>query len=166
VHKNTYTWGYFVSDSVGPYNSNASNTVGGTAFFKAEGQLLAAPIAEGLADWAKCAPSTLPRLRVFNNYVFTGKNVNITSTLAEVTDTDFFDISSDMLGTINWGDGTPPSFATIVGYPVAFLPDFTISYTAHGWHTYASPGTYHAQITVTDEQTGAPTTGNVTVVVH
>ena len=64
VTETNYTWGYFVNDSIGPYNSNANDTIGGTAFFNAQGQVLAAPIAQALSGWAACAPKVAPTLMV------------------------------------------------------------------------------------------------------
>jgi hypothetical protein len=156
VQQNNYDWGYFVNDSVGPYVSNADNTVGGTAFFDAEGQMLAAPIAEALAAWSSCAPTVAPTLHVKRSQLSTGKTIGIGATLTKVTDTDPTDITGDLNGTISWGDGDT-SFLTISGGEGSFL--------VHGWHKYAAPGTYTASVRVEDMTTGITVKQKLTVVV-
>jgi hypothetical protein len=140
-----YTWGYFISDAVqASSTSNPDDTVAGQAFYAASGQLLAAPITDGLAHWARCSPKDLAVLHLSAKTVSTGTALNLTATLATVTDTDKTDISSDLAGLINWGVGT--SDATITGGDGR--------YTVHGWHAYEVKGTYTARITVTSEQSG------------
>ena len=110
-----YVWGYFVNDSVGLYNSNADDTVGGTAFFNAEGQVLAAPIAEGLSGWTKCAPTVTPMLMIEKAKLAASQTVDIRTTLTSVSDTDPTDITADLNGTINWGMAPPrPSLSVVV----------------------------------------------------
>ena len=64
VTETDYTWGYYVNDSIGAFNSDTDDTVGGRAFFNAQGQVLAAPISEALSGWAACAPTVTPTLVV------------------------------------------------------------------------------------------------------
>lgn len=156
TQENNYAWGYFVNDSVGPYDSNADDTIGGTAFFNAEGQVLAAPIAQGIAGWASCAPTVTPVLQVKKAELNTKKTVDIGTTLTTVSDTDPTDITEDLNGTIKWGDGTS-SFLTISGGDGSFQ--------VHGWHVYSGTGTYKAVIRVEDEATGVIAKRSLTVIV-
>jgi hypothetical protein len=156
VQENNYLWGYFVNDSVGPYESNVDNTIGGTAFFNAEGQVLAAPIAEAIAGWSSCAPSAIPTLQVKKAQLRTGKTIDIGTAITQVTDTDPTDISADLNGTINWGDGVS-SFLTVSGGDGSF--------SVHGGHKYSAPGTYTASVRVEDMATGVTAQKRLTVVV-
>jgi hypothetical protein len=143
MHTN-YVWGYFISDAVGAFASNPAQTAAGSAFVNAP-QLLSAPIAQALATWSQCAPTSKAKLHVSGQTLSSGVNVDIGTTLANVTDTDTADIAPDLLGTITWGDHST-SFATLSGRNGQF--------TVHGWHTYASPGTYKVTIKVKNEGSG------------
>ncbi len=146
-----YAWGDFIDDAVesGDY-TNVDNTVAGTAFLNASGQLLAAPIAEGLASWASCAPAVTPTLALRGRGVTSGPDIGVTRALATLTDSDRTDIPADLVGTVSWGDGSASSFATISGGDGSF--------TVSGWHAYSAPGTYSVTITVTDVESGKSTT--------
>jgi hypothetical protein len=137
-----YAWGYFISDAVSAPTTDPAQTPAGIAFFNASGQLLSAPIAQALATWGQCPKTKRAILHMSGPTVSSGVNVDIGSTLANVTDTDTADIAPDLVGTIAWGDGST-SFATLSGGNGHF--------TVHGWHTYASPGTYKALIKIKDE---------------
>jgi Beta-lactamase enzyme family len=156
VQDNDYVWGYFVNDSVGPYNSNPDDTIGGTAFFNAEGQVLAAPIAADLAGWSSCAPTVTPTLKIKKAVLSTQKTVDIGTTLTDVTDADPTDITEDLNGTVKWGDGGS-SFLTVSGGEGSFQ--------LHGWHRYAARGTYRAQIKMVNEATGVVAKRTLTVIV-
>jgi Beta-lactamase enzyme family len=156
VTETNYVWGYFVNDSVGPYNSNANNTIGGTAFFNAQGQVLAAPIAEALSGWAACAPKVMPTLTIKKANLASSKAVNIHTTLTSVTDTDPSDITGDLNGTIKWGDGSSSS-VTLSGGDGSF--------TVHSWHQYSAAGTYKASVRIEDEATGTVAKGTVKLIV-
>jgi hypothetical protein len=144
MHTN-YVWGYFISDAVGASAPNRDQTAAGLAYYNASGQLLSAPIAQALATWSQCAPTSKAKLHVSGQTLSSGVNVDIGTTLANVTDTDTADIAPDLLGTITWGDHST-SFATLSGGNGQF--------TVHGWHTYASPGTYKVTIKVKNEGSG------------
>jgi hypothetical protein len=146
VSQAQYAWGYFINDAVEPAVSNPDNTKAGKAFFKASGQLLAAPIAKGLANWASCSPAVTPTLSLAKKNVTSGPDVAIGATLARLADSDNTDISEDLTGTINWGDGSASSFATLTGGKGAF--------TVHGWHAYTAAGSYPVTITVKDIESG------------
>jgi Beta-lactamase enzyme family len=156
VQDNDYVWGYFVNDSVGSYNSNADDTIGGTAFFNAEGQVLTAPIAAGLAGWSSCAPTATPTLQIKKAVLDTPKTVDIGTTLTDVSDADPSDITEDLSGTIKWGDGGS-SFLTVSRGEGWFQ--------IHGWHKYAAAGTYRAQIRMVNEATGEVAKRTLTVIV-
>jgi hypothetical protein len=77
------------------------------AFFNDSGQLLAAPIKQGLTTWSQCAPSTKRvKVHAHGSSILGGPNVEIGTTLANLTDSASTDIASDLLGTITWGDGS------------------------------------------------------------
>ena len=156
VTETNYTWGYFVNDSIGAYNSNANDTVGGTAFFNAQGQVLAAPIAQALSGWAACAPKVAPTLAVKKETLTSSQTVAIGTTLTSVTDTDPTDIAADLNGTINWGDGSSSSLTLSGGHG---------SFQVHGWHEYSAAGTYKASVQMEDEATGNSANGTVKLIV-
>ena len=156
VTETNYTWGYFVNDSIGAYNSNANDTIGGTAFFNAQGQVLAAPIAQALSGWAACAPKVAPTLMVKKDKVTSSQTVAVGTTLTSVTDTDPTDIAADLNGTINWGDGSSSSLTLSGGHG---------SFQVHGWHEYSAAGTYKASVQIKDEATGKSANGTVKLIV-
>jgi hypothetical protein len=131
--------------------------VAGTAFFNASGELLAAPIAAGLASWASCSPAVTPTLTLAKRTVLSGPTVGVDRVLATLADSDRTDISADLTGTINWGDGSATSFAS--------LPGGNGLFTVRGWHAYSAAGTYPVTITVTDVESGksATVTEDITV---
>ncbi|HTD50525.1 MAG TPA: serine hydrolase, partial [Acidimicrobiia bacterium] len=55
-----YLWGYFISDAVGPQPAGSNPTAADIAFNNASGELLAAPIAQGLKTWKQCGPVAFP----------------------------------------------------------------------------------------------------------
>jgi hypothetical protein len=150
LEQTQYTWGYFVNDAVEPGNAPADNTVAGQAFSNASGQVLAAPIATGLANWASCAPAITPTLALAKRFVFSGPTVGVNRVLATVFDSDRTDIAADLVGTINWGDGSASSFASLPGGHGVF--------TVRGWHAYSAAGTYQVTIKVTDVESGKSAT--------
>lgn len=99
VIQTRYTWGYFVNDAVEP----------------GKGQLLAAPINQALASWASCSPTVSPDLSLQPGSSNAGQDIAITRALATPADSDGTDIAADLVGTINWGDGSATSFATLSG---------------------------------------------------
>ena len=144
VKHTNYAWGYFIDDAIDTYNSNPDLTASGTAFFAASGQLLAAPIAQGLAGWKKCAPLAKVVLHAKGvNATLTTHTVGLTTTLATLSDSDRYDIAPDLVGTVSWGDHTE-STATITAAASGF--------TIRGWHAYAKSGKYPVSIKVTDRQ--------------
>ncbi len=146
----TYTWGYFIDDAVGPYDSDLSQTTASQAFAAANGQLLYQPIKAALNSWAACAPRLHPTISSSGRRVRSGPNLDIGQVLATVTDSDLSDIPADLTGTIDWGDGSPASFDTVVGGNGVF--------SVHGSHTYPAPGTYAVTVTVGPAYTGVPPT--------
>lgn len=152
VTEKPYTWGYFINDAVEP-GSDPNNSVAATAFFNASGQLLAAPIATGLATWSQCS-TKVPKITLSTKSVSSGLNVPLTTTLAKVTDTDKTDIASDLDATIHWGDGSV-SFGTVTGGAGTFTVD--------GWHAYAAAKTYTAKVIVLDEESGKSVTAKVKI---
>jgi len=145
-----YTWGYFVNDAVAAGKTNPDDTVAGRVFLGARGQLLAAPIEEGLAHWWACAPQHAAALSMSARALSTGANVDIGTTLATLTDTDKTDIAPDLEGLIDWGDGSTRSDATVSGDDGRF--------TVQGWHTYLAKGVYIARVSITDVESGASAT--------
>ncbi|MGO8876632.1 MAG: serine hydrolase [Acidimicrobiales bacterium] len=150
-----YTWGYFVSDAVEASEANPDDTVAASAFYGASGQLLAAPIAQGLAHWWRCSPKHDSRLGISAKAVSTGTTVNIATALATVTDSDRTDISPDLDGLINWGDATATSDATLSGGSGRF--------TVYGWHAYRKKGTYTVRVRVLSLESGRSATVKVTL---
>jgi hypothetical protein len=100
-----------------------------------------------LASWHACVPKTAPKLHL------TGVSQVVSHTpdlveLAAVTDTDVNDVAADMQATVNWGDGSAISDATLV--PVAGKGHFQVA----GWHDYALQKKYTITVTVRSEATG------------
>lgn len=159
IRETRYTWGYFINDATQPGNASPFNTVAGQAFSNAAGQVLAAPIAKGLAEWASCTvPMATPRVFLQRARVSSGRTVGVTRALATLLDADKTDIPADMVGTINWGDGSATSFATISGGPSRFA--------VSGWHQYAASGIYPVTIKVTDVQSGSSATLHENISIH
>lgn len=69
-----------------------------------------------------------------------------TGPVASVSDPNNGHAAADYRATINWGDGTPASAATVTGSAGSF--------TIAGGHTYADEGTHSVTTTVTDTITG------------
>jgi hypothetical protein len=133
--------GDFVSDADSAYGSDpAAFGVVGPAI----AQLLQVPIEQSLSGWKTCAPKSLPTLHVHGSRVTSPKTVGIATSLATIQDSDTTDVSSDMQGTISWGDGMR-SAATISGASGSFQ--------VHGWHAYATGGSRTVTVTVTSEAT-------------
>ena len=149
VKETHYNWGYFINDAV---EADTSTSVAGQAIDNANAQLLAAPIAQGLASWASCAPH-IPATIAF---VPVGPIAHIPAVgldqiLGIMRDRDRTDIAADLYGTINWGDGSPVSDVTIWGGHGFFL--------MFGWHQYyGPPATYQVTITVNDVASGQQAT--------
>ncbi len=79
----------------------------------------------------------------------TGRTITVTqaqaftqAVVATFTESDAGVTASDFVASINWGDGTPTSGGTIAA-------NGTISFDIQGGHTYAQPGTYTADVTLT-----------------
>jgi len=149
-----YVWGYFISDAVGPKPAGSNPTAADVAFANASGELLAAPIAQGLRTWKRCGPISFPVLQASGINLKSRINVSVAATLAKLTDSDKADISQDLDGTIAWGDGTT-SFATMSGG--------NGQYTVHGWHAYKHNGSYNVAISVKDQFGSTSTKTTLTI---
>jgi hypothetical protein len=139
----TYEAGLFMNRAVLP---SAALSAVDSAFFTDALNLMAEPVATGLASWNQCAPSTRTRLHATGpTTLTTSGEVEIDTSLAAVTDTDLTDVAQDMSGVVNWGDGTT-SPTTVSGSNGHF--------SVHSWHTYASAGRYKAIVTVQNVGSG------------
>jgi hypothetical protein len=149
VSETYYNWGYFINDAV--QAGSSGNPVANQVFGEADAQLLAAPIAQGLASWASCAPHVTASLRLYSLPLSGPATVPLTRLLALLSDTDQTDIPADLYGTINWGDGSPVSDLAMDrgGHGTFFL---------QGWHQYPQSGTYQLTINVTDIASGKTAT--------
>ena len=78
-------------------------------------------------------------------------------TVASFTEADLGVTAGTFVASINWGDGTPSSGGSI-------LANGTTGYDVLGNHTYAHPGTYPVNVTLTDlGSTGSTVVGGTTI---
>jgi len=68
-----------------------------------------------------------------------------TGQIAELKDDNQLSHATDFAASVDWGDGTPPSTATLSGDAG--------KYTIDGGHTYAAPGGYRLAVTVSHDGT-------------
>jgi hypothetical protein len=94
----------------------------------------------------------------------TGESFSVTASqsysgaVASFKDTDLVTPASDLVATINWGDGTAATAGTVSGSAGLF--------TVSGTHTYTTAGTDTVTVTLSDDTPGtatAPATGTATV---
>ena len=101
-------------------------------------------------------PKVAPILTIKKAKLTASKTVDIRTLLTSVTDTDPTDITGDLNGTINWGDGSSSSVTLSGGHG---------SFQVHGWHQYSAAGTYKASVQIEDEATGNVANGTVKLIV-
>jgi len=140
---------------------DGSLTVSGSHTYADEGSPVAAVTLTRLADNVSATVSG--KVAVGDSDQLNGTGAALTGfarqafsgAVATFTDTDKVTAASDLIATIDWGDGTSPTIGTVSGANGAFA--------VSGTHTYASAGQDNVTVRLADD---APGTANTTAANH
>jgi hypothetical protein len=157
----TIIWGDGTTSSGTISGNNGSFTVAGTHTYSDEGT----GILSVLVQHATAMNSSSANITIAEGDTLGGSGVTlsgtetgmVSGTIANFTDTNTFNVSTDFTAIISWGDGTT-STGTVSGGNGAFA--------VAGSHVYGDEGTFTASVTLTDDGTGTATfTANSTVTI-
>jgi hypothetical protein len=151
----TIAWGDATTTAGTVAGSSGSFTVSGTHTYADEGSFSttvtvtqSSPSATGSAN----GTATVTEADALSGHpvTFTAQTgVPFNGPVATFTDTNTAAVPSDLVASINWGDGTPISPGTVTGGGGSF--------TVSGTHTYMTAGPFTVTVTLTDDAPGTAT---------